>query len=299
MSFILESLKQAQRERKSDKGLDLNSVYTDEDGPRRRSRLWFWISILLAIIVIGLIVTLWVGGPARVNDALVKSDPASLAPESGQPEKVSEKPAPTPAKKREKAKRKPARPLSREASVSKPVSKSRKTAKSGKTGKTAKSTKTGKIGKTGKTGKSGKAGTGGKSNLPPDYTYVDEDSGFRNDDSDFEYINTINDQSEPPSWEQEPEQDSEQASEQQPSPVDKQAIVLFEDLPREIRDRLGHLEINIHAWSKNPSKSLVVVNMRRYRVGERIGVDGPLVESITPDGVIIDHGNGRALLLAE
>ncbi|MCP4690057.1 MAG: GspB domain-containing protein, partial [Desulfobacterales bacterium] len=82
-------------------------------------------------------------------------------------------------------------------------------------------------------------------------------------------------------------------------PGDEREIPLFKDLPAEIRDRLGRLEINVHAWSKDPSKSLVYVNMRRYRVGERIGDAGPLVESITPEGVVINHGEGLAHLLAK
>ncbi len=259
MSFILESLKQAQRERKSDKGLDLNSVYTDSDSPRRGPRLWFWISILLAITLVVLIVAFWLVAPAWMTDAPGESagtsEPASLSTGSGLPGELVAKAPPPPSDKRNKKTRNTARPLSLEASVSKPAS------------------------------KTGAAGKGSGTNLPPGSTDVNDGSGLENDDGDFEAITTANNETEPPPTE--------------PSPGAERPIPLFENLPPEIRDRLGPLEINIHAWSRDPSKSLVVVNMRRYRVGDRIGGDGPLVESITPKGVIIDHGDGRALLLAK
>ena len=73
-----------------------------------------------------------------------------------------------------------------------------------------------------------------------------------------------------------------------------QDLPLLSELPSEIRERVGSLEINVHSYSANPAERLVFINMHRYREGERIGENGPLLREITPEGVIIDYGGGEA-----
>ena len=36
--------------------------------------------------------------------------------------------------------------------------------------------------------------------------------------------------------------------------------------------------------------------MDKYKEGDHIANNGPLVEEITPAGVVVNYGNGRALL---
>ncbi|HDZ91256.1 MAG: general secretion pathway protein GspB [Deltaproteobacteria bacterium] len=74
-------------------------------------------------------------------------------------------------------------------------------------------------------------------------------------------------------------------------------LPLIQDLPSEVREKLGKLEINVHSYSKNPAERLVFINMRSYREGDRIGADGPVLKEITSDGVIIDYGGGKARIV--
>ena len=40
----------------------------------------------------------------------------------------------------------------------------------------------------------------------------------------------------------------------------------------------------------------VLINMDKYKQGDQISGNGPLVQEITRDGVVIDYGDGQALL---
>jgi hypothetical protein len=71
---------------------------------------------------------------------------------------------------------------------------------------------------------------------------------------------------------------------------------LLSELPYELREKLGKLQINVHSYSENPTECLVFINMRRFKVGDRIGENGPILKEITPDGIIIDYGGGMARL---
>jgi general secretion pathway protein B len=79
-------------------------------------------------------------------------------------------------------------------------------------------------------------------------------------------------------------------------PAAKKPIPLVSELPDEIKEPLGGLKINVHVYSEDPKERLVFINMRNRKVGERIGETGPILKEITPDGVIIDYGEGLALL---
>jgi general secretion pathway protein B len=68
---------------------------------------------------------------------------------------------------------------------------------------------------------------------------------------------------------------------------------LISELPYEVREKLGKLQINVHSYSDNPVERLVFINMRSFKVGDRIGENGPILKEITPDGVIIDYGEGQ------
>ncbi|MCP4605804.1 MAG: GspB domain-containing protein [Proteobacteria bacterium] len=73
-------------------------------------------------------------------------------------------------------------------------------------------------------------------------------------------------------------------------------IPTINELPFETQKDLQDLQINIHAYSADPKKCFVYINMQRYYAGDRIWDNGPVLEKITPDGAIIRHGNVRALL---
>ena len=82
---------------------------------------------------------------------------------------------------------------------------------------------------------------------------------------------------------------------QQPSRT-QSLVPKLKDLPESSRLALNQYEINVHVFDDNPQRRFVLINMDKYKQGERIANNGPLVEEITKDGVIVDYGNGRALL---
>lgn len=70
-------------------------------------------------------------------------------------------------------------------------------------------------------------------------------------------------------------------------------IPLLRELPPEIQSRYQDLSLNVVVHEKNPSESLVFINLGQYREGDRIAGGGLRVERILPDGVVLDYGEGR------
>ena len=61
---------------------------------------------------------------------------------------------------------------------------------------------------------------------------------------------------------------------------------------------LPDLTLELHVYSGTPAQRLVRINSASYREGDVLS-DGPRVVSITPEGVILDHGGQNFLLSAE
>jgi general secretion pathway protein B len=61
--------------------------------------------------------------------------------------------------------------------------------------------------------------------------------------------------------------------------------------PVEVVDSLPGIKITVHGYSKNPAQSFVFINSSKYKEGQRIGGNGPLLQAIVPDGVVIDYGD--------
>jgi hypothetical protein len=68
------------------------------------------------------------------------------------------------------------------------------------------------------------------------------------------------------------------------------------ELPPQLRRDLQGLRIDLHAYFDDPARRFVLINMREYRHGDRLDGSGARVAEITPEGVVIDYGAGRALL---
>ncbi|MDW7711616.1 MAG: general secretion pathway protein GspB [Deferrisomatales bacterium] len=74
-------------------------------------------------------------------------------------------------------------------------------------------------------------------------------------------------------------------------------VPLLAELSPEVRQGLPQLDINGHVYGEDPAERFVFINWRVYREGERIGSsDGPVLERITPEGVLVDFGGLRARL---
>lgn len=55
---------------------------------------------------------------------------------------------------------------------------------------------------------------------------------------------------------------------------------------------IGDLRVDMHVYAGDASKRFVFINMKKYREGDRL-LEGPTVEEITPDGVILRHESRR------
>jgi general secretion pathway protein B len=68
------------------------------------------------------------------------------------------------------------------------------------------------------------------------------------------------------------------------------------DLPETSRASLSQYEVNVHVFDDDPARRFVLINMDKYKEGDRIANNGPLVQEITAEGVVVDYGSGSALL---
>ncbi|MCB1723193.1 MAG: general secretion pathway protein GspB [Chromatiaceae bacterium] len=62
--------------------------------------------------------------------------------------------------------------------------------------------------------------------------------------------------------------------------------------PEILRQVTGRLVLNVHVYSDRPAERFVLLNMKKYREGERIA-EGPTLEEITRGGVILAVPDGR------
>jgi len=70
------------------------------------------------------------------------------------------------------------------------------------------------------------------------------------------------------------------------------ALPTVNELPSDVRLGLGELKVNAHVYSALRAERLVVINMRRYREGERLTA-GPRIDAITPRGAVLSLDSRR------
>ncbi len=74
-----------------------------------------------------------------------------------------------------------------------------------------------------------------------------------------------------------------------------QVVKTINELPDGYIENLPKLNIDIHSYDKQPGRSYVLINMEKYREGDRL-TEGPLVSDILPDGVVLEHRGERFIL---
>lgn len=62
--------------------------------------------------------------------------------------------------------------------------------------------------------------------------------------------------------------------------------------------QMAELHLDIHVYSDDPAERFVFINMVKHREKSRLA-EGPLVQEITPEGVILDYSGTRFLLPRE
>lgn len=66
-----------------------------------------------------------------------------------------------------------------------------------------------------------------------------------------------------------------------------------------LADKLENYEINTHIYNaEDQSRSFVLLNMEKYRVGDTLNNTDFEVADITSEGIVIDHGSGQVLISA-
>lgn len=91
--------------------------------------------------------------------------------------------------------------------------------------------------------------------------------------------------------------DSGVAASTEPNSRSSDAIPALRDLPPDIRAEIPALEVNVHTYARAPEGRMVFINMKRYGEGDRLS-EGPVIDAITPDGVVLVHDQRRFRLPA-
>ncbi len=65
--------------------------------------------------------------------------------------------------------------------------------------------------------------------------------------------------------------------------------------PEAPRNTLPPLNVDAHVYADDPSRRFVLINLRRYREGERLE-EGPLLQAITQEGVVLRFKKQRIVL---
>lgn len=90
--------------------------------------------------------------------------------------------------------------------------------------------------------------------------------------------------------------------EQPPAPTvkaDVPDLPVWPQIPSHLFQQLGsNLRLDVHVFSDQPEKSFVLINMRKYRAGEKLQ-EGPQLDEVTAEGVILSFRGQRFRLQAQ
>ena len=78
------------------------------------------------------------------------------------------------------------------------------------------------------------------------------------------------------------------------TPATPDAAATVDKLP-DVRSTLPSLHLDVHAYANKPTERFVVINLRRYQVGDTLA-EGPRVVDIVPQGVILEYQGSTFLL---
>ncbi|KAB7623713.1 general secretion pathway protein GspB [Alkalilimnicola sp. S0819] len=67
---------------------------------------------------------------------------------------------------------------------------------------------------------------------------------------------------------------------------------LLSELPQRVRAGIPPIPVNIHVYAPEPASRFVLIDMRRYTEGDTLH-NGPRLEAITADGLVLEHQGRR------
>jgi len=67
------------------------------------------------------------------------------------------------------------------------------------------------------------------------------------------------------------------------------------ELPQDFRNKLDLPRLDIHAYSEEPQNRFILVNLKKYREGDRLE-SGLVLEEILPDGMVMSYRGERFLV---
>ena len=88
-----------------------------------------------------------------------------------------------------------------------------------------------------------------------------------------------------------------------PAPVaaapDVSGLPVWPQVPAAIFQRLQDgLRLDVHVYSERVADRFVLINLQKYREGERLQ-EGPVLDAITPEGAVLSVQGSRFLLRAQ
>ena len=263
MSLILDALKRAERERKLEQAPDLSAIYQEGRLNHRKYYPWFWFASAFLAAFGAFVLVFWSKEPS-MGDLKDKTPVAHMTSSA------------------------PVRPLLSPKDPSPPLPVAKKPVKKAAVPPPV----------PGGQDKPPKAEP--KSDFPKDQTPKPQENGKQIPGAGKEFVGARKKLAAGPVKQfvtSGREKDRSMAAmEVVPAPQPKEALPLISDLPEEIQALLGPLAINVHMYSPNPSERRVFINMRGYREGDAIGDTGFRLVEITSNGVVIDYGEGKAVL---
>ena len=68
------------------------------------------------------------------------------------------------------------------------------------------------------------------------------------------------------------------------------------DIPVSQRAQLSQYEVNVHVYDDSGQSSFVLINMVKYRQGDKLPGGQSYISAIVPEGVVVNYGSGNVLL---
>ncbi len=76
-------------------------------------------------------------------------------------------------------------------------------------------------------------------------------------------------------------------------------LPVWPQVPDYILQKLNRgLRLDVHVYSESPEDRFVLVNLKKYREGDQLQ-EGPLLDAITPDGIVLSLQGDRFLVRAQ